>query len=34
MHQNDNLERTDTSDTVDIEVKTDFYSNFASRTSS
>jgi hypothetical protein len=33
MHQNDNLERSNASDTVDIEVNTDFYSYFAPRIS-
>jgi hypothetical protein len=33
-YQNDNLERRNASDTVDIEVKTDFHRDFASRISS
>jgi hypothetical protein len=33
VHQNDNLERRNASDTVDIEVKTDFHSYFAPRIS-
>jgi hypothetical protein len=28
MHQNDNLEGLNASDTVDVEVNTDFYSYF------
>lgn len=34
MHQNDNLEGLYASDTVDIEVNTDFYSYSAPRTTS